>query len=72
MQFKCCLKRFPEDEGFWKSKTPPKVAPQVSMTADVHTDTVRDLHLNANPAQKLIFLKGIQETFHVYFSFLHC
>lgn len=68
MQFQMLLKEIPEDKGFQKSK-PPKVAPQVSMTAGVHTDTVRALHLNADPAQKWIVLKGIKETFHVYFSF---
>lgn len=51
MQFQMLLKEIPEDKGFQKSK-PPKVAPQVSMTAGVRTDTVRALHLNADPAQK--------------------
>lgn len=40
------------------------------MTADVHADTERALYLIADPTQKWIFLK-IQETSHVYFSFLH-
>lgn len=52
MQFQMLLKEIPEDKGFQKSKPPLKVAPQVSMTAGVRTDTVRALHLNADPAQK--------------------